>query len=207
MLSQRKNVETLTQLVNAGVISGVEVLNAMLSSKIKPDIPAIRVIEPYTLFDGEDAIAIADPDVPFAVVEMGFHGSLKGNSGLVFQKDKARKFVEKVAGDDADDDDFDIVSRGVLTEIGNIVLNRVMGAISNALAVHLDYVVPNFFQGDLDRLWQRSPDKAGIIAATQFSVDDFAAEGKIVVFFDEASFSTLMSLIEEDAEGKGAASE
>jgi len=207
MLSQQKTVETLTKLVNAGVVSGVEVLNAMLSSKISPDIPAIRLIEPYTLLDGEETIVPADPEIPFAVVEMGFHGSLKGNSGLVFQKDKARQFVEKVAGDDADGEDFDIVSKGVLTEIGNIVLNRVMGVISNALAVHLEYIVPNFFQGELDRLWQHSPDKAGIVASTQFRVDDFAAEGKIVVFFDEASFSTLMTLIEEDAEGTEAVAE
>jgi len=201
MLSQQKTIETLTKLVNSGVLSGVEVLNAMLASDIRPDMPTLRVIEPYTLLDSEQMLA--DDADGFAVIEMGFHGSLKGNSGLVFQKDNAWKFVEKVAGDDAGAGEFDFVSKGVLTEIGNIVLNRVMGAISNALAINLDYIVPNFFQGNLDRLWNRSPDKAGIVAATRFTVDDFATEGNIVVFFDEVSFSTLMSLVEDDAESTG----
>jgi chemotaxis protein CheC len=199
MLSQQKTIEALTKLVNSGVTSGVEVLNVMLASDIRPDMPSLRVIEPYTLLDGEQMLA--DESGGFAVIEMGFHGSLKGNSGLVFQSDNAWKFIEKVAGDDAGAGEFDFVSKGVLTEIGNIVLNRVMGAISNALAINLDYVVPNFFEGNLDRLWNRSPDKAGLVAATRFTVDDFATEGNIVVFFDEVSFSTLMSLIEEDEEG------
>lgn len=198
MLSQQKTIEALTKLVNSGVVSGVEVLNAMLASDIRPDMPTIRVIEPYTMLDAGQLLA--DDNSAFAIIEMGFHGSLKGNSGLVFQKENAWKFVEKIAGDDAGNGEFDFVSKGVLTEIGNIVLNRVMGAISNALAINLDYVVPNFFQGNLDRLWNHSPDKAGLVAATKFRVDDFATEGNIVVFFDEASFSTLLSLIEEDAE-------
>ncbi len=201
MLSQPKAIAALTKLVNSGVVSGIEVLNTMLTSEIRPDIPSLRVIEPHTLPDHVPVIE-DDPDSPFAVIEMGFHGSLKGNSGLVFQKENAWKFVEKVAGDDAGSDEFDIVFRGMLTEIGNIVLNRVMGAISNALAIHLDYVVPNFYQGGLERLWKRTADKAGLVAATKFQIDDFATEGKIVVFFDEASFNTLMSLIEENEKVK-----
>ena len=201
MLSQPKTIAALTKLVNSGVVSGIEVLNTMLTADIRPDMPSLRVIEPHTLPDHAHVLE-DDPDSPFAVIEMGFHGSLKGNSGLVFQKENAWKLVEKVAGDDAGSDEFEIVFRGVLTEIGNIVLNRVMGAISNAVAVHLDYVVPNFYQGGLERLWKGTPDNAGLVAATKFQVEDFATEGKIVVFFDEASFSTLISLIEENEEKK-----
>jgi chemotaxis protein CheC len=192
MPTHEKTIDALTMLVNRGVVSGVEVLNTMLASAIRPDVPSIRLIEPLTAED-----AIPDDNSLFAIVEMGFNGSLKGNSGLVFQKENARKFVEKVAGDDAGSDELDFVTKGVLTEIGNIVLNRVMGSISNALDLSLDYVFPNFFQGHPDRLWSQTPDKAGIVAATRFVVDDFAAEGNIVVYFDELSFSTLMSLIEE----------
>ena len=195
MLSQEKTVEALTKLVNSGVVSGVEVLNAMLSSEIRPDIPTIRVVEPYEL----EIETVIDDNSAFAIVEMGFNGTLHGISGLVFPKENAWKFIEKVAGDDAGSGEFDFVSTGVLTEIGNIVLNRVMGAISNALALNLDYVVPNFFQGSLDRLWSNTPDRAGLVAATRFKVDDFATEGNIVVFFDQTSFSRLIELIEKDS--------
>ena len=194
MLSQEKTVEALTKLVNSGVVSGVEVLNAMLSAEIRPEVPTIRVVEPYEL----EIETVLDDNPPLAIVEMGFNGSLQGNSGLVFQTEKAWKFVEKLAGDDAGSGEFDFVSTGVLTEIGNIVLNRVMGAISNALALNLDYIVPNFFQGSLDRLWNQAPDKAGLVASTRFKVDDFAAEGDIVVFFEKSSFSRLMAIIGED---------
>jgi len=191
MSAHDKTLYALTRLVNTGVVSGVEVLNAMLASEIRPDVPSIRVIEPYDM----DRETMVPEDSRFAIVEMGFNGSLQGNSGLVFPKDNAWKFVEKVAGDDAGEGELDFVSTGVLTEIGNIVLNRVMGTIGNALALNLDYVVPNFFQGTLDRLWKRDPENAGLVASTQFRVDDFATEGNIVVFFDKDSFSRVMSLV------------
>jgi chemotaxis protein CheC len=193
MPTHEKTIDALTMLVNRGVVSGVEVLNTMLASEIRPGVPTLRLIEPLNV----EKDTVLNDNSPFAIVEMGFNGGLKGNSGLIFQKENARKFVEKVAGDDAGGEELDFVTKGVLTEIGNIVLNRVMGSISNALDLNLEYVFPNFFQGHLDRLWSQTPDKAGIVAATRFVVDDFEAEGNIVVFFDEISFSTLMSLIEE----------
>lgn len=189
-------MEALTNLVNAGLQSGVQVLNQMLEAEIKMEVPSIRMLETGML----NNLLASINESSLAVVEMGFEGRLTGNSGLIFEEENAWKFVEKLAGDDADAEGFDFISAGVLTEIGNIVLNRVLGAISNALSLSLDYVVPTFYKGDLDRLWKDAEMEksgiAGVVAQTRFEVEDMATTGNIILFFDKQSYQTLVAMME-----------
>ncbi len=191
--THEKTIDALVELVNKGVISGIDVLNTMFSSEIRPDTPNIKIVDASD-FDRKPEESEGSP---FAIVEMGFKGGLKGTSGLVFPKENASKFVEKFAGDDSDIGEFDFVSEGVLTEIGNIVLNRVMGVISNALSLNLDYIVPSYFQGELEKLWTSPSNNTGLVATTKFVVDNFDGEGNIIIFFDAPSLGALMSIMEE----------
>lgn len=191
MPSRDKEIETLTKAIGAGLESGIEALNAMLPSEVRPYIPTLHIVDTKKA-DKDSLFESADL---FSIVEMAFNGSLKGNSALVFSHDNAWKFMEKLAGDDSETGELDFVSRGVLTEIGNIVLNRVLGAVSNELALNLDYVVPNFFKGNPRRLWIADEDRSGLVAKTNFAMDDLDAKGSIVVFFEQSSFDTLTSII------------
>jgi chemotaxis protein CheC len=190
-------MEALAKLVNQGLHSGAEVLKLMLEAEIEMESPSIQMLEKRGLIS---RLAPGDNGA-LAVVEMGFAGGLNGNSGLIFDKASAWQFVEKVAGADTDSDEFDFISAGVLTEIGNIVLNRVLGAISNALSLNLDYVVPNFFQGDLERLWRNADADAtaltGVLARTHFKVAEMSTNGTIVLFFDDDSFNILSDMMKQ----------
>ena len=195
-VNEEKRMEAMAALVNAGLKSGAEVLNQMLETDIRMATPAIQMLEK----DFEARLS-QPATLPLTVVEMGFDGRLKGNSGLIFDEESARRFVEKVSGEAVDPDEFDFVSAGVLTEIGNIVLNRVMGAISNALSLSLDYVVPTFFQGELERLWRDTgvdtDELTGMMARTRFEIADVAANGNIVLFFDRDSYQILQTIMAE----------
>ena len=195
MAFEEKQIEALLKLVNRGVQSGAEVLNQMLGAQIEVDVPKVEEIGIENL----GSRIVTSDDTLLTVVEMAFNGAITGNSGLVFEEEKAWRFVEKVAGDDAGSGGFDIVSAGVLTEIGNIVLNRVLGSISNVFSSSLDFVVPQFFQGNIARLWQNAAFEpaivSGLFAATEFRVSDMATNGSIVLFFEESSYRYLTEKI------------
>ena len=193
---ERTQMDALSKLFTEGVKSSAEVLTQMLGADIHFEIPVIERFDP----DGIQKEINAEET--FTVVEMRFNGRLKGNTGLFIDEASAWKFVEQVAGDDTGSGQFDFISAGVLTEIGNIVLNRVMGAISNALSLSLDYVVPNFYQGDVTRLWnsettQQLSTMTGLVAHTRFEMSDISTDGHIVVFFEKESFQSLIEQIEE----------
>ena len=86
------------------------------------------------------------------------------------------------------------MSTGVYTEIGNIVLNSVMGYISNALHLSLDYVVPYYSEGGLAGLINQN--ESGLLARARFKVEHLATEGDIVLFFEPESYAMLLSSAE-----------
>ena len=81
-----------------------------------------------------------------AAVHLSFHGPFDGTTSLVFSQDSANKLVDILTGQGADDGDFDEVKRGVLSEVGNIVVNGVMGSISNMLECRLNYSIPSYIE-------------------------------------------------------------
>jgi chemotaxis protein CheC len=196
---EKTQMDALSKLVTQGTKSGVEVLMQMLGADIVLDVPTIAYLDS----DGTTTADISAGEV-FTVVAVGFDGRLKGNSGLFFEASSTGKFVGQVAGDDADEEEINFIAAGVLTELGNIVLNRVMGAISNALQLSLDYVVPDFYQGELSRLWQvdaaRDP-LDGLLVRTRFEVSDMETNGQIAIFFEKASFQSVADKIDALSSG------
>lgn len=182
-----KQIDALSKLVNQGVSHGAAALNIMLSSDINVEVPFIKLLDTTEMIRSSMIIK----EKMLAIVQMAFSGNLTGHSGLVFQKRNALKLVDSVDDDQLDISDFNVISTGVYTEIGNIVLNGVMGYISNALDFRLDYVVPKFSEGTIDNLIDNSA--PGLLARTRFSLENIEAEGDIVLFFEPSSYEALLA--------------
>ena len=195
MQDREKRIEALAKLIDLGICRGAETLNTLLASSVSLETPSVKLFGT----DDNDSDPLPLGEDLLAVVRMGFAGSLTGDSGLVFEKESALKLVERLAGDDMGTGDFDFSSTGVITEIGNIVLNSVLGSISNALKLSLDFVVPCFFQGDAEALFQigaEGSERTGLLVTTRFKVEDLRAEGSIVLLLEPESYEMLMSAID-----------
>jgi chemotaxis protein CheC len=196
MTDQARQFEALEALVDSGVSRGAETLTVLLDSKVRLSPPTLRLLdtgsaaaEPLPL--GKDILAM---------VSMAFDGSLKGDSILVFNRESALRLVKRIAGDDLGTSGFDFISEGVLTEIGNIVLNNVLGSISNALEFSLNFVVPCFFQGDAGTFFELSAldvKRIALFINTHFVLEGLQADGSIVLLLERDSYEVLMSAIEK----------
>ena len=185
----------LERLIDLGVCRGADMLNILLHSSVRLEVPSLKTIDTQNLNLEAESLGV---DV-LAAVHMGFAGGLTGHSGLVFKKDCALRLVERLAGDDFGSSEFDFVSTSVLTEIGNIVLNSVLGAISNELMLSLDFIVPTFFQGGAEELIQlgcAGVERPGLFAKTQFIMEELKEDGNIVLFLEQDSYDILISTID-----------
>jgi chemotaxis protein CheC len=191
MLATDRQIDAVSRLINTGVDRGANVLHSMIHSAISVEEPFVQSLD--TTETVRDSATVADRLL--AIVQMPFSGSLKGESGLVFQKQGALKLVDSLEGDETDDNEFDLVTSSIYTEIGNVVLNGVMGYISNALELSLNYVVPEFVEGDLENLLVKN--SGGLLVRTRFKVENLATEGDVLLFFDAESCGTLLSLLEK----------
>ena len=189
-------IDKLRELINMGAGRGASVLNTMLSSHIKLQVPFVKLLTYRELLNVIHVVGNAR----LASVNMPFKGNFSGNARLVFPCESALKLVDACTGGPPETVvDMDSIRAGTLSEIGNIVLNSVMGTISNLLQISFSYSIPSYIEGDANSLFDPSNLKPGIVtllARTRFTVEEMDVEGDVVIFFELGSFNTFLTLLD-----------
>ncbi len=89
-----------------------------------------------------------------------------------------------------------------LKEVGNIVINSVMGSIANILEHHLSYSLPRYLDINVLTLARTSTipearkDRV-ILADTRFTIEDREIEGSILLILEVGSLEALLDAIRE----------
>lgn len=190
-----EHIDALAEMINIGIGRGASVLNTMLRSHIRLQVPYVRVVSHTGLRDEIRALGRSK----LATVVLPFRGDFSGTAELVFPAESASKLVTAVTGDIQEDLDFDSVQAGTLCEVGNIVLNGVMGSISNLLQTPFSYVVPSYTEAHIDSLMaarNSEPGSAVLLARTRFTIEELEVEGDIVLFLGVGSLDRLLAAID-----------
>jgi len=194
-------IDILKEMINVGVGRSADVLNTMLGSHVRLRVPCLKVLSPEEL----EAELRKSGNERLSCVNLPFKGNISGVAELVFPAESASKFIIALTSKETDIIDMDSISAGTLSEVGNIVLNAVMGTISNLLGFKLRYSVPSYTEGDYNSLLPvhpSIPDTTVVVVQTRFAVEKLEVEGSIVVFFEVGSFDKLFEALETTTEDK-----
>jgi len=184
-------IEVLKEMINVGIGKVAELLNNMLSSHVRLQVPALKILLPDELevelskYGGKH----------LSCVNLPFNGTISGVTELVFSAENASKLVAALADEQVDTVEMDSIRAGTLTEIGNIVLNTVMGNISNFLGLKLRYSIPTYTEGDFSSLIPLFPitaDLTILVVHARFVVEKLEVEGNIILFLEVGSFDRLL---------------
>ncbi|MBD3315940.1 MAG: response regulator [Chitinivibrionales bacterium] len=195
LLTERQE-DVLKEMINIGVGKGADMLNAILDTHIKLEVPFVRVLSQSEF--KEDIKLI--PFDTLAAVNLSFNGDLNGNVELVFPTESAVKLVAALTGSDPETIVLDTIHTGTLSEIGNIVINAVIGSISNLLELKLTYSAPNYIEGDYEKLsmaFRTGKDSIILQARARFIIDMLSITGNIVLFLEVDSLDKIFNLIEQ----------
>ncbi len=193
-------IDVLKEMINVGVGKVAELLNTMLSSHVHLQVPALKILLPDEL----EMELSTDTNEQLSCVNLPFNGIISGVVELVFSAENASKFVTALTNEQVDMIDMDSIRAGTLTEIGNIVLNAVMGNISNFLGLKLRYSIPTYTEGDFSSLipvCPAIPDTRVALVHARFVVEKLEVEGNIILFFEVGSFERLLVELEASSEG------
>jgi chemotaxis protein CheC len=194
MISDR-SLGILQELINIGVGKGAQVLNTLLSHHVVLSVPVVTETTAESLVD---ALGL-DKAKALSCVQMGYRGSLQGEVQLLFPSETASQMVSLIIGESFAAEELDFIRQATLTEVGNIVINAVVGTLSNLFGFHLQYTLPIYRGGTLEAIEDQvelEPMQVVLLARTQFLIQDLALEGNMVLFFSMPTYRTLEDALE-----------
>ena len=172
--------DALTEIINIGVGYSAGILQSMLDCHIELHIPRVEVMRAEDL--------PKHIGLPVASVHLGFSGFMMGDAVMLFPREAARNLAALLNQESPDSPHLDFLCGSTLTEVGNILLNGIVGTISNLLDLHLDYNVPEYSELPLQEWLNRRDGLSSVLLVrSTISVENHPIEGELMLCLDSGS--------------------
>lgn len=190
----------LKELFNTGIGKAADMLSEIIDKKIILNVPNVQFINTR---ETEIKIKKSLPKVlngTLMVSSISFEKSLTGKANLIFPAEEIRTFInlclnkkENMYEIDFTDVDFDIIK-----EVGNIILNCIIGSIRNLLSINLTYALPKvkvFKRIDFSRDIEKNENNNILVIYITFIIEGTEIEGAIIISLSFNSLNKLMKKI------------
>lgn len=188
--------DLLTELFNIGVGRAAASLSGLIDARIELSVPSLSIRERVGTVDEQ----VLGFDTPSTVVMQQFDGAINGRALLAFPHESSLSLASLLSGVEVVDATLDAELHGVLLEVGNILLNSVMGTFANAAGVPLNYSLPvlhsvSRLTSSLTPLATRGSESL-VVANVQFHVRDREISGSIMLVFGSGSLLEIIRRVE-----------
>lgn len=200
--------DILKELFNISVGKSASMLSEIINRKILLNVPNLKIL------DLNKKIIILDNYFPpvvqgtMMVSSIAFEDELRGKASLIFPADKMRTFINLCLNENYEnqlcDMNFTDIDFDIIKEIGNIILNSVIGEIGNYLNIKLSYTLPEvkvFNKVDFEKNIKSKEYAHIIMLYITFKIDDSEIAGAIIINLTLSSLSELLNkvgMIEDD---------
>lgn len=188
-------LDALTEIVNIGVGRGAASLHSLVDKPIDLRVPNVRLC---SLTELNTELGLGDEPVDTSVVQ-GFDGAIAGRALLAFPRKSGVALAKLVAEDETEQNELEFDLAEILEEIGNIVLNGVLGSLANVLTDDFRYSVPELYMGSASQALARdvSAPEIGsesmcLLADTRFGLSDSQITGSLLLAFNSGNLSNLL---------------
>ncbi|MDK3155446.1 hypothetical protein QPK87_02450 [Kamptonema cortianum] len=124
---------------------------------------------------------------------------------MIFPTESASTLVSLLTGEKPGTPDLEAVKIGTLLEVGNIVLNGVVGTVSNLFSRRLDYSLPTYAEDRVSQLLKArnlKQDVNIILAHTHFIIEKLQINGEVLLIFKVGSFDALLDALALELESE-----
>ncbi|MBN1982819.1 MAG: hypothetical protein JW795_14895 [Chitinivibrionales bacterium] len=190
-----KRRDAIREFFNIGIGKSAQLLNDIFKSHVILTIPQVTLIGTHPI--GSDG----DPVVQsrFCAVGMSFHGDLNGDAYLLFLDSDVPVLLKPLIDEGGTALSETVLHNNILLEIGNIVINSLVGSISNILQLSVFYTLPQLQVATADSLnflAQSGAKNYAMRADTVFQFERFKVCGYIILFMDLYRFEEFFKTIQ-----------
>ncbi len=176
--------DTWEQLIAIGVREAAERLNELTDYPISVQVPMLEIIQAVELPQKLQGYFGSEP---VGAAHLPFSGELAGIAQLLFSQQSAVELTVALTEEEPGTPEFAQLKVEALTEVGNIVLNSVIGALSNQLNQNLTFSVPAYLEDTIEKLlliYKFEPEATVLLSNAQFSIEELSITGEIIIFFE-----------------------
>jgi chemotaxis protein CheC len=188
-------IDAIQEAINIGVGRAAAALNDLVDRPVALVAPSVELLSVEELERAFHPLGTDD----VSSVQMAFRGGLEGCAFLIFPQASASRLVAGLTGDDRDGEDLDSLRSGTLTEVGNVLVNSVLGTLANLLDRPLRYSGPVYEEGSalaLVTTQVNAGEPLLLLVRTGFSIRGLEIEGSLLLLFELSTFDALLAGIE-----------
>jgi chemotaxis protein CheC len=188
-------LDGMVELVNIGVGRSAGSLNTLTGHHVSLRVPEIKICTVRELKK-----ELPRPDLPFTVINQDYSGAFDGTAMLMFPQESAEGLFLLMTGEEKKTQTNDELWQMTLTEIANIIVNAVMGSITNILGKKIEFHIPEYHEDSLDHILADSrflTEEQVAVVHTVFEVREKDISGKIAILLTKRSIETIAEFIHE----------
>ena len=194
--------DILKEIFNINVGQAASMLSEIIDKRILLDVPSIEIVdlenEELNTNYGFDLV----PEGALMLSSINFDKKIQGEANLIFPANKMREFINLCMDEEDSDEDvkmhFTDMDFDVVREVGNIILNAVIGGMGNFLDLNLEYTIPEveiYDKEDFQAKMKSKRDLCLIILYITFIIEDIEIEGGILINLTLNSVKELMNQV------------
>ncbi len=142
--------DALTELINIGYGRAAGALSELTGYRITLEVPRLGMHPIEEI--GPQLSRMVEGEV--ASVTQVFSGPLSGNALLLLDEKAAVMLSQLLTDEISPSGGFDSGAREIITEVGNILLNALLGVFGNLLQVQVSFAVPRLRVDTIDSVLQ-----------------------------------------------------
>lgn len=203
MLSELQK-DAFQEYMNVGIGKAGELLSQLVQSRIDLTVPYIELLSMRDNKHKIVEVCLADQsDGQVISTSLHFGQQFHGRAHLLFPMSKVHRLLDYFIGDELpevqEQPRFSETHLDIMREIGNVVLNAVLGSIGNLLELRLEYQVPDveFFNLHELEVAVEANETYLVIIQTSFHVRDSNITGAILILLSLDSITLLVEKITE----------
>lgn len=190
--------DAFKEIFNIGMGRAAKALSKMVYETVKLSVPRLEVI-PHA--DLHTTVA-ANFQSELALVRQDFTGSAAGSAFLLMSKESGLRLVNAlVHKDDSDNEEgeFQSAERELLTEVGNILINALVGSMANTLGITFELAQAACNVGDLASVNRQFDDSVAdyvLLVETLFLLPGRHIGGNLFIMMSSAEMNTVLEGID-----------
>jgi len=196
MITREEFDDALSELVNVGVGRAASSLSAMVKERIELSVPKVMTIAFQDLSAHLGLAQELSEEPLVSIVQQPFGGKVGGTASLLFPLSSARKLVALLTDGVLSAEELDLEMEAALTEVGNILINGVMGTIGNITGMEINFHLPEYMKCSTHELEHTFQNRDLMLAMVLIAISGQEIKGHLVLLFDLPSLESLQEFVE-----------